>query len=105
MSTKPNPLDLIEGHPFDDLVEPDEKRRIDARVAKLLAADAAIRDVRLACRIAQRDVAEAMGVSPSSVAQLEGRPIDAIQFGTLGRYFAALGYRVHIELERLDASR
>lgn len=103
MTTRPDPLELLEGHPFDDLVDPDERARIDARVARLVAADAAIKDVRAAVGIAQRDVAEAMGVSASSVAQLEGRDIESIQFGTLGRYFAALGYRVHIELEPIDA--
>jgi DNA-binding XRE family transcriptional regulator len=100
MPTKPNPLELLEGHPFDDLAE---KRRIDARVAQLLAADAAIKEVRLALGIAQTAVAGAMGVSKSSVAQLEGRDIETVQFGTLSRYFAALGYRVHIDLEPIDA--
>jgi predicted transcriptional regulator len=103
MPTKSNPLELLEGHPFDDLVAPVEKRRIDARVAQLLAADAAIKEVRLALGIAQTAVADAMGVSKSSVAQLEGRDIETVQFGTLSRYFAALGYRVHIDLEPIDA--
>jgi hypothetical protein len=43
-----------------------------------------------------------MGVSKSAVAQLEGRDIDSIQGDTLNRHIAALGYRVHIELEPLD---
>jgi DNA-binding XRE family transcriptional regulator len=103
MTVKPDRLELIEGHPFDDLVTPDERRRIDERVARLIAADAAIKDIRLACGVAQTAVADAMGVSKSAVAQLEGRDIDSIQVGTLGRYFAALGYRVHIELEPIDA--
>ena len=102
-TTKPDPLELHEGHPFDGLVDADERRRINERVAKLVEADAMIKQVRIACGVAQRDVAAAMGVSPSSVAQLEGRDIATVQFGTLGRYFAALGYRVHIELEPVDA--
>lgn len=102
MTRTPDPLELLEGHPFDDLVDPDERARIDARVARLVAADASIKDVRTAIGVAQCDVAAAMGVSASSVAQLEGRELESIQFGTLGRYFAALGYRVHIELEPID---
>lgn len=96
-------LEVLEGHPFDHLVTPDEKRRINERVAELVDADAAIKDIRLACGIAQTDVADAMGVSKSAVAQLEGRDIESIQVGTLNRYFAALGYRVHIDLEPIDA--
>lgn len=98
-----DPLELIEGNPFDDLVTPEEKRRIDAIVARLLDADAAIKAVRLACGVAQTTVAETMGVSKSAVAQLEGRDIESIQVGTLNRYFEALGYRVHFELEPIDA--
>ena len=96
-------LDLLEGHPFDHLVAPDEKRRIEARVDQLIAADTAIKDIRLAVGVAQTTVADAMGVSKSAVAQLEGRDIEAIHIGTLNRYFAALGYRLHLELEPIDA--
>lgn len=103
MATTHDPLELVEGHPFDDLIDPDELERIDARVSQLIAADATIKAVRLACGVAQVDVAEGMGVTKSAVAQLEGRAIDTVQVGTLNRYFAALGYRVHIELERIDA--
>ncbi len=103
MATKHDPLEPIEGHPFGDLVDADELQRIDALVSELIAADAAIKQVRLACGVAQVNVAEGMGVSKSAVAQLEGRDIETIQVGTLNRYFAALGYRVHIELERIDA--
>ena len=103
MTRKHDPLELIEGHPLDGLVDADERRRIDARVAELVAADAAIKDVRLACGVAQTSVADAMGVTKSSVAQLEGRDIDTVQVGTLNRYFHALGYKVRIELERIDS--
>ncbi len=103
MTAKTDPLQLIEGHPFDDLVDADERRRIDARVATLLEADAAIKEVRLACGVAQTAVAEFMGVTKSSVAQLEGRDIESIQIGTLNRYFGALGFKVRVELDRIDA--
>lgn len=102
MSATHDPMDILEGHPFEHLITPDEKRRIDARVEELVAADTAVKDIRLACGIAQKDVAQSMGVSKSAVAQLEGRDIDKIQVGTLNRYFAALGYRIHIDLERID---
>lgn len=97
-----NPLDLIEGHPFGHLVGPSARQRIDARVEDLLKADVAIKQIRLATGVAQVAVAEAMGVSKSAVAQLEGRDVDSIQVGTLNRYFAALGYRLHFDLEPLD---
>jgi len=103
MAAKNDPLELLEGHPFDDLIDADERRRIDERVAKLVEADAAIKEVRLACGVAQNVVAESMGVTKSSVAQLEGRDIESIQVGTLNRYFGALGFKVRIELERIDA--
>lgn len=101
--TKKDPFELLEGHPLDRLVDADERRRIDERVATLIEADAAIKEVRLACGVAQNAVAEAMGVTKSSVAQLEGRDLDTIQVGTLNRYFGALGFKVRIELERIDA--
>ena len=103
MTPEPDPLDLLEGDPFDAMVSDAERHRIDARVRDLVAADAAIKDVRLACGVAQKAVAESMGVSKSAVAQLEGRDIVSIQFGTLNRYFNALGYRVRVDLERIDA--
>jgi predicted transcriptional regulator len=98
-----DPLELLEGHPFDHLVTSDEKQRIDERVAGLIDADSAIKSFRLAIGLAQTTVANAMGVSKSAVAQLESRDIEAIQIGTLNRYFAALGYRLHLELEPIDA--
>jgi predicted transcriptional regulator len=101
--TTQDPLELLEGHPFDHLVTADEKQRIEAHVAGLVGADAAIKDIRLAIGVAQTAVADAMGVSKSAVAQLEGRDIDSIQVGTLNRYFAALGYRLQFELEPIDA--
>ena len=102
MAGAKDPMELLEGHPFEHLLTPDEKRRIDARVEELVAADAVIKEIRLACGVAQQDVALRMGVSKSAVAQLEGRDIETMQVGTLNRYFAALGYRIHIDLERID---
>jgi len=103
MATADDPLIILEGDPFDGLLSVEERRRIDARVDQLVAADAAIKDIRLACGVAQSSVAAVMGVSKSAVAQLEGRDIESVQVGTLNRYFNALGYRIHIDLERIDA--
>ena len=102
MARKPDPMELLEGDPFAGLVEKDEKARIDARIEELVTADAAIKQIRLACGVAQQDVARRMGISKSAVAQLEGRDIETMQVGTLNRYFAALGYRVRIDLERVE---
>jgi transcriptional regulator with XRE-family HTH domain len=59
--------------------------------------------VRLACGVAQTEVAEASGVTKSAVAQLEGRDIATIQVGTLNRYFSALDYKLHTGLESIDS--
>lgn len=95
-------LDLVEGDPFEHVVTDEELSRINARVEELVAADAAIKEIRLACGVPQQDVARRMGVSKSAVAQLEGRDIESMQLGTLNRYFAALGFRVRIDLERVE---
>jgi len=46
------------------------------------------------------DVAEAMGVSSSSVSQLESRPLGNIKIGTLSRYLTSLGYRLKLSVTR-----
>jgi len=102
MARKHDPMELIEGDPFEGLATDEQQRRIDARVEQLVAADAAIKDIRLACGVAQQDVARRMGVTKSAVVQLEGRDIESMQIGTLNRYFAALGFRVRIDVERVD---
>ena len=103
MNEPGKPLELLEGHPFDHLIDDDERARIDRRVNELLAADAGIKAVRSAAGFAQRAVADSMGVSASSIAQLERRDLAAVQVGTLTRYFAALGYRLRIELDPFDS--
>ncbi|MDZ7732651.1 MAG: helix-turn-helix transcriptional regulator [Acidimicrobiia bacterium] len=90
---------ILEGHPFDDLVDDDaQAERIRDRASELLREDAALKGVRLAAGIPQKDVAADLSVSPSAVSQLEARDLAEIQLGTLTRYFEALGYDLELTL-------
>lgn len=95
-------LELLDGDPFDGLLTPDEEERVAAGADALVAADTALKRIRLAEGVPQQDLAHRMGVSKSAVAQLEVRDVDAVQLGTLKRYFAALGYRIRFDLEPID---
>ena len=46
MYRTPDAMDLLEGHPFDDLLDAEERCRINDRVARLADADAAIKERR-----------------------------------------------------------
>ena len=92
----------------DDLLDglsltPGERSRIEDRASDLLALDASLRDLRIAAGVLQKDVATAMGVSKSSVAQLEARGMADAKLSTLSRYFAGFGYQLNFTLTPLDA--
>jgi predicted transcriptional regulator len=84
--------DILDGIDVDD----SELARINARLATLFDGDDALRCIRTLCGVAQKDVAADVGVTASAVAQLESRDLDTAQLGTVRRYFAALGYELHI---------
>ncbi|BCJ32486.1 transcriptional regulator [Actinocatenispora sera] len=46
--------------------------------------------------LTQRDVAEAMGVTPGRVSQIENGDLDVNEVATLGRYAQALGAKLRI---------
>ncbi len=75
-----------------------ERSRIEDRTSELVALDACLKDLRLAAGVRQMDVAETMGVTKSSVAQLEARGLADAKLSTLTRYFAGLGYRLNLTL-------
>lgn len=80
-----------------------ERSRIEAKTSDLLALDACLKELRVATGILQRDVAQAMGVTKSSVAQLEARGLADAKLSTLTRYFAGLGYRLDFALTPIEA--
>lgn len=91
--------------PLDGLdVADDQMARINAHLARLLADDDVLRAVRLDCGIAQKAVANDLGVTASAIAQLEARSLDTVQLGTLRRYFEALGYQLAVSLAPLDTT-
>ena len=49
--------------------------------------------------VPQKDVASELGVTASAIAQLESRSLEAVQLGTLRRYFDALGLKMKITVE------
>ncbi|MBS1264543.1 MAG: hypothetical protein MAG471_00367 [Acidimicrobiaceae bacterium] len=58
--------------------------------------------LRSALEIPQKDVAMSMGVSSSSVSQLESRPLGNIRLATLSRYLTSLGYRLELSVTTID---
>lgn len=80
-----------------------ERSRIEAKTSELLALDICLKELRVATGVLQKDVANAMGVTKSSVAQLEARGLADAKLSTLTRYFAGLGYRLDFALTPIDA--
>jgi DNA-binding XRE family transcriptional regulator len=99
--TLPTPVDfeevgdVLEGFEIAD----DQLARINARVERLLADDDVLREVRNLMGVPQKDVASELGVTASAIAQLESRSLEAVQLGTLRRYFAALGLTMNVTVE------
>ena len=84
-------------------LSPAERSRIEARTSALLSLDARLKDLRIAAGVLQKDVALAMGVTKSSVAQLESRGLADAKLSTLARYFAGLGYKLDFALTPIEA--
>ncbi len=80
-----------------------ERTRIEAKTSELLSLDACLKELRIAAGVLQKDVALTMGVTKSSVAQLESRGLADAKLSTLTRYFAGLGYRLDFALTPIDA--
>lgn len=91
--------DALDG--FD--LTPTERSRIEARTSELLSLDACLKELRVAAGVLQKDVALTMGVTKSSVAQLESRGLADAKLSTLTRYFAGLGYRLDFALTPIEA--
>ena len=87
--------DVLEGFEIAD----DQLARINGRVERLLADDDVLREVRNLMGVSQKDVASELGVTASAIAQLESRSLEAVQLGTLRRYFDALGLTMNVSVE------
>lgn len=87
--------DVLEGFEIAD----DQLARINGRVERLLANDDVLREVRTLMGVPQKDVASELGVTASAIAQLESRSLEAVQLGTLRRYFDALGLTMNVTVE------
>ena len=87
--------DVLEGFEIAD----DQLARINGRVERLLADDDVLREVRNLMGVPQKDVASELGVTASAIAQLESRSLEAVQLGTLRRYFDALGLTMNVSVE------
>lgn len=99
-------VSVVEGHPFNELVADEAQAgRIRQRVAELVNQDAALKKVRVAAGIAQKDLAAKLAVSPAAVAQLESRDLDVVQLGTIRRYFEALGYDIELHVRAIEKKR
>jgi predicted XRE-type DNA-binding protein len=85
-------------HPLEGLVDDAGLARIEARLEQLLEEDAVLKNIRVACNVAQKDVAEVMGITASAVAQLEARELASVGLGTISRYFEGVGYHLVIGL-------
>ncbi|WP_420446338.1 helix-turn-helix domain-containing protein [Candidatus Poriferisodalis sp.] len=91
--------DVLDGLDITDA----ERSRIEDRTSELLTLDACLKNLRIAAGVLQKDVAIAMGVTKSSVAQLEARGLADAKLSTLTRYFAGLGYKLNFTLTPIDA--
>ncbi len=79
-----------------------ERSQIEAKTSELLTLDACLKELRVATGVLQKDVANAMGVTKSSVAQLEARGLSDAKLSTLTRYFAGLGYKLDFALTPIE---
>ncbi|HEX5597309.1 MAG TPA: XRE family transcriptional regulator [Micromonosporaceae bacterium] len=75
-----------------------DKDRVTAHTERMLAEVRAHRlaELRKQQQITQQELAERMQVAQSRVSAIERGKIDATEFGTIGKYVAALGGRVKI---------
>ncbi|MEY8461275.1 helix-turn-helix domain-containing protein [Eggerthellaceae bacterium 24-137] len=56
-------------------------------------------EIRKMAGLTQTEVGERMGVSQKRISEIEHGSIESVRAGTLKRYAAALGGRLHIQLE------
>ncbi len=90
--------DVLDGFNLTDT----ERSQIEAKTSELLTLDTCLKELRVAAGVLQKDVAKTMGVTKSSVAQLEVRGLADAKLSTLTRYFAGLGYKLDFALTPID---
>jgi hypothetical protein len=73
---------------FNDL-RPARRKKVDARVAELIAEELSLRELRRAHRLTQRRMAEKLGIGQEGVSRLEQRT--DLLISTLRGYVEAMG--------------
>ncbi len=79
---------------------PDQRARVEARTAMLMAEEATLRDLRQAQHLTQERMAELMGVEQENVSRLERRA--DLLLSTLSSYVAAMGGKLRLIAEFPD---
>jgi DNA-binding XRE family transcriptional regulator len=78
----------------------DERARTDAWISAYHLAEE-----RKRLGLTQREVADAMGVTPGRISQIENGDLEVNEVATLGRYASALGARMRIIFDYGDDLR
>lgn len=78
-----------------------DRRAIEEEEARLRAKVEAyeLAEIRKKAGLTQTQVADNMGVSQTRVSEIENGQTASVRVGTLQRYAAALGGRLHVEIE------
>jgi transcriptional regulator with XRE-family HTH domain len=79
---------------------PDQRARVEARTAMLMAEEATLRDLRQAQHLTQERMAELMGVEQENVSRLERRA--DLLLSTLSSYVSAMGGKLRLIAEFPD---
>ncbi len=81
-------------------LNPAERKKVEARAAKLIAEEMSLRDLRKARKLTQARVAKVLGVTQDSVSRLEKR--SDLLLSTLRKTVKAMGGDVRIIAEFPD---
>ncbi len=86
----------------DKLAElsPKRRRRVEQRTQELLAEEMSLRQLRLAVRQTQVEVAQQLGVNQENISRLERR--DDLLLSTLDKYIRAMGGKLTLVAEFPD---
>jgi hypothetical protein len=76
---------------------PEERAKVAARTAELIAEELTLRDLRQAQHLTQERIAELMGVEQENVSRLERRA--DLLLSTLSSYVAAMGGKLRLIAE------
>lgn len=81
-------------------LDPDRRKKIEARAAYLISEEQTLRDLRRALQLTQEHMAECLGVGQDSISRLEKRT--DLLISTLRGYVEAMGGHLRIVAEFPD---